>query len=453
MPEDPKPTATPADRAKRLARRWWQPAALALAALLAATLSAASVQAIRNLRAIDDHPKVAVPAVDPAPRDDYFSDRPRNVLVLGSDTRRGLSEEQQELAGSPGDFELEGERSDTIILLHIDPRRDQAVVVHFPRDLRVEIPGHGTDKINAAYELGGPNLAVRTVKGFTGLPIHNYVEVSLAGFQRIVDLMKGVQICIDRPMRDPLAGLNLPEAGCYWMDGRTALAFVRARHLEGDIIPDFSRIRRQQQFMRAFFNKLISIGSFLDADLIREAARQVTTDDQIEAVDLVSLGRELRKLAEEDPSGAESLDFRVVPGTPALVDDVSYVLPNEAKADQLFDALRTGAPLGTVGLAPEGLDESPAVIKVRVLQAGTFADAASVANQLRNSGFIVLETEPAPPSYRDSQILYGEDRSNRGRVVHGYPYVQDLSLDEGPPFVLDGADVAVVIGEDYRPSS
>jgi LCP family protein required for cell wall assembly len=315
----------------------------------------------------------------------------------------------------------------------------------------VEIPGHGTDKINAAYELGGPNLAVKTVKEFTGLPIHNYLEVSLAGFQRIVDLMKGVQICVDRPMHDPLAGLNLPEAGCYWMDGQTALAFVRARHIQGDIIPDFSRIRRQQQFMRAFFNKLISVGSFLDADLIREAARQVTTDDRIEAVDLVALGQELRKLAEEDPSGAESLDFRVVPGTPALVGDVSYVLPNEAKADQLFDALRTGAPLGTVGLAPEGLDESPAVIKVRVLQGGTAADAASVANRLRNSGFIVLETEPAPPSYRDSEILYRAGRQSRGQVVGGY--VGGLDVREGPPFVLDGADVAVVIGEDYRPSS
>jgi LCP family protein required for cell wall assembly len=451
MSEDPKPTATRMHRAKRLTRRWGPAVALAVAGLLALSVSAASLQAIRLIRQIEQHPKVKVDELTRIEDESYFTKRPRNVLVLGSDTRRGLSEEQQEQAGSPGDPELEGERSDTIILLHIDPRRDQAVVVHFPRDLRVDIPGHGTDKINAAYELGGPNLAVKTVKEFTGLPIHNYVEVSLAGFQQIVDLMKGVRICIDRPMHDELAGLNLPRAGCYWMDGRTALAFVRARHIEGDIIPDFSRIRRQQQFMRAFFNKLISLGSFLDAELIREAARQVTTDDRIEAVDLISLGQELRKLAEEDPSGAESLDFRVVPGIPALVGEVSYVLHNEAKTDQLFDALRTGRPLGTVGLAPEGLDESPAVIKVRVLQAGDFNDAASVATKLRNSGFIVLETKPAPPKYRTSEILYRAEKSSRGRVVSGY--VGSLEQAEGPPFVLDGADVAVVIGEDYRPSS
>jgi LCP family protein required for cell wall assembly len=446
MPEDLKPTAPRAEGAKRLARRWWRPVALAMAGLLAATVSAASVQAIRNLQAIEAHPKIPIEDLTDVEDESYFTKRPRNVLVLGSDTRRGLTEEQQEQAGGPED--LDGERSDTIILLHIDPRREQAVVVHFPRDLLVEIPGHGSDKINAAYQLGGPNLAVRTVKQFTGLPIHNYVEVSLAGFQRIVDLMKGVRICVDRPMHDELAGLNLPRAGCYWMDGRTALAFVRARHIEGDIIPDFSRIRRQQQFMRAFFNKLVSLGSFLDAGLIREAARQVTTDDRIEAVDLISLGQELRKLAEEDPSGAESLDFRVVPGEagPSVVEVI------QPDADQLFDALRTGGPLGSVGLAPEGLDESPAVIKVRVLQAGGFSDAASVANQLRSSGFIVLRTEPAPPSYRSSEILYGTGRPSRGEVVGGY-LMEGLERREGPPFVLDGADVAVVVGEDYRPSS
>ena len=447
MPEDPKPTAPHLDRARRLARRWRQPAGLLVAALLALMTSAASVQSIRILREIENRPTEHIEELTPVENESIFTKRPRNVLVLGSDSRRGLTEEEQAQAGDPGD--LEGERSDTIILLHIDPRREQAVIVHFPRDLRVEIPGHGSDKINAAYELGGPNLAVRTVKEFTGLPVHNYVEVSLAGFQRIVDLMKGVRICVDRPMRDPLAGLNLPEAGCYWMDGRTALAFVRARHIEGDTIPDFSRIRRQQQFMRAFFNKLISVGSFLDASLVREATRQVTTDDRIEAVDLIALGQELRKLAEEDPSGAESLDFRVVPGRAGS----SFVYPIMKEANRLFDALRTGRPLPPVGLAPEGLGESPAVIRVRVLQAGAFSDAASVANQLRNSGFIVLQTEPAPPSYRDSQILFSAEKPGRGRVVHGYPYVEDLELEEGLPFVLDGADVAVVVGEDYRPSS
>jgi LCP family protein required for cell wall assembly len=447
MSETPKPTAARWERARRLADRWWKAAGLLVAALLAVAVSGASVQAIRLLGEIAKRPTISVEGLARGHPDDpgYF-DHPRNVLVLGSDTRRGLSPEQQAGAGTPQT--VEGERSDTIILLHIDPRREEAVVVHFPRDLRVTIPGHGPDKINAAYELGGPNLTVRTVKAFTGLPIHNYVEVSLAGFQRIVDLLNGVQICVDRPMVDELAGLNLPKAGCYWLDGRGALAFVRARHIEGDTIPDFSRIRRQQQFMRSFFAKLISIGSFLDADLIRQAARQVTTDDRLQAVDLIDLGRELSKLAEGDRIGAESLEFRVVPGTAGS----SFVYPDREKADLLFDALRAGRPLPAVGLAPVGLAESPAVIKVRVLQAGTFQDAAAVANQLRASGFIVLQTEPAPPSYEQSEILYDGENRSRGQIVQGYPYVRDLELVEGQPFVLDGADVAVVIGEDYRPT-
>jgi LCP family protein required for cell wall assembly len=448
MPEDPKRTATRGDRAKRMARRWWQPVALALAALLAAGVSAASVQGIRLIRQIEAAPTTdPIPALQETKGSDYFADHARNVLVLGSDTRQGLSEEQQAQSGKPGDFGLEGERSDTILLLHTDPRRDQAVIVHFPRDLRVDIPGHGSDKINAAYEIGGPQLAVETIHDFTGLPIHNYVEVGLAGFQRLVDILGGIRICVDRPMIDELAGLNLPHRGCYRMDGQTALAFVRARHITGDIIPDFSRIRRQQQFMRAFFNKLISLGSFLDASLIHEAVQQVRTDPGLEAVDLIDLGQELRKLAEEDPSGAESLDFRVVPGEAGR----SFVEPIQREVDRLFDALRTGKPLGTVGLAPEGLDESPGVIKVRVLDAGAPNAAAAVDSKLRSSGFIVLETQPAPPAYTTSEILYRAGNPSRGQVVSGY--VEGLEQREGPPFVLDGADVAVVIGEDYRPSS
>jgi LCP family protein required for cell wall assembly len=445
MPEDPKPTAARLERARLLARRWWKAASLMVAALVALGVSGASVQMIRLLAEIADRPKISVPPLDKREDPDVFGDLPSNILVLGSDTRRGLTPEQQEALGTPQT--VTGERSDTIILLHIDPRREEAVVVHFPRDLLVEIPGHGSDKINAAYDLGGPSLAVRTVKEFTGLPIHNYVEVSLAGFQRIVDLMEGVRICVDRPMFDPESGLNLPTAGCHWLDGQGALAFVRARHVEGDRIPDFSRIRRQQQFMRAFFTKLISVGSFFDADLIRQAAQQVTTDDRLAAVDLIRLGQELSKLAEEDQIGAESLDFRVVPGVAGPV----YVKP-KPEADRLFEALRTGRPLPQVGMAPVGLGESPAVIKVRVLQAATFEDAASVANQLRSSGFIVLPTVKAPPSYRESEILYRAETPSRGQVVQGYPYVGKLELAEGPPFVLDGADVAVVIGEDYRPA-
>src|SRR5918996_4581333 len=175
MPEDSKPTVARLEDARRLAQRWWKAAGLLVAAFVALGVSGASVQTIRLLAEIADRPKIPVPSLDRREDPDVFGDLPSNILVLGSDSRRGLSPEQQEALGTPQT--VTGQRSDTIILLHIDPRREKAVVVHFPRDLLVDIPGHGPEKINAAYDLGGPSLAVRTVKEFTGLPIHNYVEV------------------------------------------------------------------------------------------------------------------------------------------------------------------------------------------------------------------------------------------------------------------------------------
>jgi LCP family protein required for cell wall assembly len=335
----------------RRARPW----ALFASGLAAVLVSTSAVWGINLLLQFDEHPTLPVTGLS---GESDFASGPRNVLVLGSDDRAGLTPEEQAAFGSEDD--VEGERSDTIILLHIDPRRDRAVVLHFPRDLRVRIPEHGTDKINAAYTLGGPDLVVRTVKAYTGLPVHNYMEIDLAGFQDLVDAVGGVRICIDRPMVDELAGLNLPRAGCYLLDGAQALGFVRARHIAGDIVPDFARIARQQQFMRAMLNRLLSLGSLLDQQLLEEAVANVTTDEALTGADLVLLGQKLRHLAEEDPSGGESLDFRVVPSIPQEIEGVSYVVAEQADADRLFEALAEGRPLGGLGLTLAQTLPSPA---------------------------------------------------------------------------------------------
>jgi LCP family protein required for cell wall assembly len=411
---------------------------------LAVLVSASAMWGINLLLQFGEHPVKSVRSLD-EPSD--FAKGPRNVLLLGSDTRAGLSEEQQAAFGS--EETVEGERSDTIILLHIDPRREQAVVVHLPRDLRVRIPGHGIDKINAAYEFGGPDLVVQTVKAFTGLPMHNYIEVNLAGFQRLVDALGGVRMCVDRPMYDQKAGLAISKAGCSTFDGEKALAFVRARNVEGDTIPDFSRIARQQQFMRAMMNRLLSVGALLDTQVIEEAVGNVTTDERLTGADLVLLGQKLRELAEEDPSGARSLDFRVVPGVPQTIDDVSYVVADQPETDRLFEALREGKPLGNLGLTLAQTLPSPGVIKVRVLSAGASAEAERVAGILRRAGFVVLQTQPAPSDHQDSEILFRSGAGPRMQVVGGF-------FDPGLPRRLDSttilrdAEVAVVVGADFE---
>jgi LCP family protein required for cell wall assembly len=423
----------------RAARPW----VIRVAGVAAVLLAATALWGVNLVLELDRHPTVAGVDQELAAESD-FATQPRNVLLLGSDTRAGLSAEEQAAFGTPET--VEGERSDTIILLHIDPRRDKAVVVHFPRDLRVRIPGHGTDKINAAYELGGPRLTVRTVHEYTGLPIHNYVEVNLAGFQGLVDAVGGVKICVDRPMHDERARLDLPRAGCYTLDGDRALAFVRARNVEGDIVPDFSRIARQQQFMRAMMNRLLSVRSLLDSEVIQQAVENVRTDERLQGADLILLGQKLRELAQEDPSGARSLDFRVVPGVPRTIGEVSYVVPDPEEAEELFRRLADGRPLGRLGITLAQTLPSPAVIRVRLLGTpGT--DVEEAAGILRRAGFIVLETQPAPPWGDQSEILFAPGTADRAEVVGRY--FPGLPRREAIASTLGEAEVAIVMADDF----
>jgi LCP family protein required for cell wall assembly len=331
--------------------------------------------------------------------------------------------------------------------MSIDPRREQAVVVHFPRDLRVEIPGHGLDKINAAYAYGGPDLVVRTVHDFAGLRIDNYMEIDLAGFEHLVDTLGGVRICVDRPMIDELAGLAIPKAGCYLMDGQTALAFVRARHVEGDAIPDFSRIARQQQFMRATMNKLLSVDSLLNDRVIREAVGALKVDRSVDTGVLLELGRRLRALAEEDPTGAESLDLRVVPGSTQTIDGVSYVLADQPATRDLFEALRKGRDLGRLGQSLDLTLPTPGIIKVRVFTTrGTGPEGAETI--LRDSGFIVLDSEVYSAQYEKTAIVYEDGTRSRARVLLGY--FPEVPVREVPSAVLGDAEVGLIVGEDWE---
>jgi LCP family protein required for cell wall assembly len=448
MPE-PTPTApsqSDPSEGPRAAPDWWlwiRTPVLVFSGVIAALISLAALWGINLYIAVAGSQKPIEGVVVDDPWD--FGERPRNVLILGSDSRKGLSKEEQVAFGS--EETVGGRRSDTIILLSIDPRRERAVVVHFPRDLRVEVPGHGLDKINAAYEYGGPNLVIRTVKAFTGLPVHNYMEIDLAGFQRLVDSLGGVRICVDRPMIDEKAGLNIPRAGCYDMGGPTALAFVRARSVEGDLIPDFSRIRRQQQFMRATFNKLLSVGNLLQDEVIREAVGAVKTDESLRPTDLLELGRRLRALAEEDPTGAESLDLRVVPGSTATIGDVSYVVAEQPETRRLFDALQDGRGLGRLGQSLDLTLPTPGIIRVRVLTSfGTGPEGAEQV--LRDAGFVVLESDVFSGREERTEVVYRAGTRSRARVLAGY--FPEVPVREVPSAVLGEAEVGLIVGADWE---
>lgn len=179
-----------------------------------------------------------------------------NYLLVGSDSREGLTpEERQDL----GTGRAEGRRTDTIMLLHTGSGPN--LLLSIPRDSIVDVPGHGRTKINAAYSFGGPELLVETLESETGVRMDNYVEIGFSGFVSVVDAVGGIEICPQEAMEDPLAKLDV-EKGCQEADGRTALGYARSRATSG--LGDIDRARRQREVVSAIGSKAASPWSVLN---------------------------------------------------------------------------------------------------------------------------------------------------------------------------------------------
>jgi LCP family protein required for cell wall assembly len=363
-----------------------------------------------------------------------------NFLILGSDSRKGLTKRQQSYYGNTSI--VQGQRADTIILVRIDPKLHRTVVLHIPRDLLVDIPGYGQGKINSAFG-HGPDVMIQAVEKLTGMRINHYVEVNFSGFRSIVDALGGVKICIDKPMIDQLSGLHLTKAGCHNLNGFQALAFVRARHVEGDTIPDFSRISRQQQFMRVIIQKLLSINAITHLpDLIKAVSDNLVVDKHLNLYGLQDLTRKLSAL------GQTGVFFRVVPAIPVDINGVSYVqaLP---QAQQMFDEIRKGGHLSSIGREQLQTNLSPAEIQVKVYDAGSNGQAAKVVSYLQDAGFVVLPLKSAPPELTTTQIIYSRSKVGEKNVVSSY--LPTLKLHNSDSRVRgSAAQVVVVIGPDFK---
>ena len=181
-----------------------------------------------------------------------------NYLIIGSDTRAFVdTKADAEHFGSKQS--QTGQRSDTIMVAHIDPGQHTGVLVSFPRDLWVPIPGHGTAKINAAFAYGGAQLTIKTIETDFDIPISHYLEVDFAGFRDIVNAIGSVPIYFPTPARDKNSGLAIGTPGCHNLTGAQALAYVRSRYYQYfangrwqyDPTSDLGRIRRQQYFIRS----------------------------------------------------------------------------------------------------------------------------------------------------------------------------------------------------------
>ncbi|WP_346767676.1 LCP family protein [Knoellia koreensis] len=192
----------------------------------------------------------SVTKVDTAPPGQRPADtKGYTYLLVGSDSREGLTAAQRKEYATG---KAAGRRTDSIILVHVPSGGGKPALISIPRDSYVPIPGHGSNKINAAFSLGGPKLLVQTVEEVTDLRVDGYVEIGFAGFASVVDSLGGVNICVPFHMNDKKAGINL-QKGCQTLDGRNALGFVRARY--SDPRGDIGRAERQRQFLAAIMKK------------------------------------------------------------------------------------------------------------------------------------------------------------------------------------------------------
>ncbi len=422
---------------------------LAVSSVLSIVLAATSGYAIWFYKHADSFIPVEKPPTAPGPEATSVTGLCASTctyLILGNDSRKGLSKADQIRFGNSET--VPGKRSDTIMLVRFDPREEKAIVLSFPRDLWVDIPHQGFGKITSAFE-GGPYRVAAVVHQLTGLRIDHFLTVNLAGFQHVIEAIGGVPICVDRPMVDELAGLNIP-AGCQTLDAEQALAFVRARHVQCDAIPDFSRIARQQQFLRAVLAKVLRPSEVVHAPSIVPAVLQnLLVDPGLKAAgvaEIVHLVRQLQGI------GTGAVDFRSVPGDPyATVQtssgtvDIVKLLP-EAKV--LFRRLREGKPLGTIGLAQTQTPPSPAVVKVRVFDDASAGAAAKVQDFLHTSGFETLGVATSNSlGVQGPVILYKSTTLDEAKVVQGF--LKGVPLQEAPKGSLAETDVAVIVPAGY----
>lgn len=411
-----------------------------------------------------------------APRTGRCSEEPCNYLLLGSDSRANLTPEEQKQFGSD-EFIGGTNRADTVMLVHTDPRLEKAIILSFPRDLWVKIPGKGYDKINSAFEGGlkdgaGPQLMAQTVTDLTGLAIDHYLFVDLDGFRDIVDTLGGVEMCvpsyqvntpgwldatspsgeqieiyIDSVGRvvDLNAGLDV-EPGCQRLNGTQALAYVRARHLPCDAIPDFARIGRQQQFLRSLINQMMAPAQLARAQtLISPILENLKRDEDFLPGDLIYLTGQLQGIS------TGNVEFRTVPGVAGWAGTQSIV-EMDPSANSLFEAILEGRPISDVGTQLVSTPPSEAVTSVAVIDAGDGKAADEVFGLLSQAGFDVSPgiwgPSHAPRGIEGPAIVFRPGDDAYARVVGAY--LPTVPVRESA--ALRGARVAVIVPAGFDPS-
>ncbi|MEY2469785.1 MAG: hypothetical protein QOF21_2483 [Actinomycetota bacterium] len=409
---------------------------------------------------------------------------PMNVLLVGSDTRANISKAERGKFGNEGD--VGGERTDTMMVLHIDPQAEKASILSIPRDLYVKIAGTGiTDRINTAYALhttkrttttsrasattragalnsttipasqikDGPSRLIATIKQELGVEIDHYIEVDFNGFRAIVNAVGGVTVPFPAPARDKLAGLDVKQAGCVSLSGDQALGYVRSRHFQSfesgkwhsDPTGDIGRISRQQDFIRRMLGKAISRGARnpikLNA-LIGAGIDNVRIDSALSSKDILRVGTRFRSLA------PEAVDMVTLPTSGFRTSAGASVLKlKTADAREIIDRFNgLTQPEPTTGSVPP---IAPATVRVLVLNGtGINGQAGKTLHDLTNVGFTAGGSGDAPAGFNQAKtkIRYGTGQLQKAQLLQAY-VIGGGQLISDP--TLKGGNIELTLGAGF----
>src|ERR671919_529310 len=383
-------------------------------------------------------------------------EEPFTALLVGSDSREGLTEEEQDDLGAQ-DVEadgtvISGERADTLIVARIDPANNRVTMVQFPRDLYVPISGGGSNKINSALLDDKGNL-VQTVEDLTGLQINVYVQVNIAGFRDLVDGIGGGDVCIPEPIPfDSATGIEVTEeeVGMVHFGGDRALRFVRSRKVFGE--GDFARIQNQQKFLAAAVNKVTSVGTFLSFSKLlsikRAAGKNLKVDSNTDLRELYNL---MKRFREFDP---ENYEAYTAPNLGTGSNEAgSVVIPDDAALAAMFQAMGNNESPKDAGNIPNDVD--PASIRVGVYNgtnpeetvAGPASEELEEAIAIDGSTVNVVEVANAQRyNYRKTVVQYESDARQEAELVAAA--LPGAKLKQGDTPI--GVDVSVIVGKQFE---
>jgi LCP family protein required for cell wall assembly len=325
------------------------------------------------------------------------------------------------------------------MLVKVDPATGSAQLLSLPRDLLVEIPGHGTNRINAAYSFGGAPLMVRTVKEVTGLPIHHYVEVDFVGFRSIVDEMGGVTINFPYEARDLNSGLFV-GTGPQRLNGEQALAFARSRHYQelqdGEWVSveasDIGRTKRQQQLVLAIISALKTPATLTETgSVVGSFARHLSVDTALLESSLIQLAFQMRSIS------ADTIETATLASYGDDYNGMSIVRMDQPRARTMIASFANGVPMTAVAGEP---------LKIQVLNGnGVAGSAGRLSEILQGKGFEILEVGDADrDDFPVTTIIVRPEAMTQGQEI-----IAALGFGELSAGSLDSSiDAIVIVGLD-----